>query len=117
TSRIADCQAQGVSHDTCYLAEQQRQAAILSASEAQAFKNAEAAQHAQAAKKSIYKGFGMTFRMSSKNFAYLNDSLCAIDEDNKDATVYQSGLYNVIVYHHTGKVALMKEGQFVGYLK
>lgn len=37
-SRIADCQAQGVSHDTCYLAEQQRQAAILSASEAQAFK-------------------------------------------------------------------------------
>ncbi|HIA4255650.1 TPA: hypothetical protein ACWQET_002162, partial [Escherichia coli] len=22
-----------------------------------------------------------------------------------------------IVYHHTGKVALMKEGQFVGYLK
>ncbi len=73
-------------------------------------------QHAQAAKKAIYKGFGMTFRMSSKNFAYLNDSLCAIDEDNKDATVYQSGLYNVIVYHHTGKVALMKEGQFVGYL-
>ncbi|HFI9551321.1 TPA: hypothetical protein ACGSUZ_002178 [Escherichia coli] len=116
-SRIADCQAQGVSHDTCYLAEQQRQTAILSASEAQAFKNAEAAQHAQEAKKAIYKGFGMTFRMSSKNFAYLNDSLCAIDENNKDATVYQSGLYNVIVYHHTGKVALMKEGQFVGYLK
>ena len=74
TSRIVDCQAQGVSHDTCYLAEQQRQTAILSASEAQAFKNAEAAQHAQAAKKAIYKGFGMTFRMSSKNFAYLNDS-------------------------------------------
>lgn len=96
---------------------QQRQTAILSASEAQAFKNAEAAQHTCAAKKAIYKGFGMTFRMSSKNFAYLNDSLCAIDEDNKDATVYQSGLYNVIVYHHTGKVALMKEGQFVGYLK
>lgn len=71
TSRIADCQAQGVSHDTCYLAEQQRQTAILSASEAQAFKNAEAAQHAQAAKKSIYKGFGMTFRMSSKNFAVM----------------------------------------------
>lgn len=44
-SQIA--RAQGVSHDTCYLAEQQRQAAILSASEAQAYKNAEAAQHAQ----------------------------------------------------------------------
>ncbi|MGS2987529.1 hypothetical protein AB2907_27200, partial [Escherichia coli] len=50
-------------------------------------------------------GFGMTCGMSSKNFAYLNDSLCAIEEDKKDATVYQSGLYNVIVYHHTGKVA------------
>lgn len=55
TSRIADCQAQGVSHDTCYLAEQQRQAAILSASEAQAYKNAEAAQHAQAAKNPFIK--------------------------------------------------------------
>lgn len=55
TSRIADCRAQGVSHDTCYLAEQQRQAAILSASEAQAFKNAEAAQHACAAKNLFIK--------------------------------------------------------------
>ena len=55
--------------------------------------------------------------MSSKNFAYLNDSLCAIDEDNTDATTYQSGLYNVIVYHRTGKVALMRQGQFQGYLK
>lgn len=34
---------------------QQRQTAILSASEAQAFKNAEAAQHAQAAKKPFIK--------------------------------------------------------------
>ncbi len=65
-SRIADCQAQGVSHDTCYLAERRRQTAILSASEAQAFKNAEAAQHAQAAKKAIYKGFGMTFKSAVK---------------------------------------------------
>ena len=47
----------------------------------------------------------------------VNDTETSKDEDNKDATVYQSGLYNVIVYHHTGKVALMKEGQFVGYLK
>lgn len=55
TSRIADCRAQGVSHDTCYLAEQQRQTAILSASEAQAFKNAEAAQHAQRQRKPFIK--------------------------------------------------------------
>ena len=108
TSRIADCQAQGVSHDTCYLAEQQRQTAILSASKHRHLK-CRSRNNMPSGKKSIYKGFGMTFRMSSKNFAYLNDSLCAIDEDNADATVYQSGLYNVIVYHHTGKVALMKK--------
>ncbi len=65
TSRIADCRAQGVSHDTCYLAEQQRQTAILSASEAQAFKM-QKPHNMPAAKKAIYKGFGMTFRMSSK---------------------------------------------------
>lgn len=47
--------AQGVSHDTCYLAEQQRQTAILSASEAQAFKNAEAAQHTQRQRKPFIK--------------------------------------------------------------
>ncbi len=118
TSRIADCQAQGVSHDTCYLAEQQRQTAILSASEAQAFKNAEAAQHAQAAKKAIYKGFGMTFRMSSKNFAYLNDSLCAIDEDNKDATVYQCQVcITWIPYMTQEKSFKSKAWEFVGYLK
>ena len=28
TSRIADCQAQGVSHDTCYLAEQDRKSVV-----------------------------------------------------------------------------------------
>lgn len=131
-SRMAECQAQGISRNTCYLAEQNRQAAILGASEAQAYKNASdaandesgskhhhhARQYAQAAHHAhLYKGYGVTFRMSSKNFAYLNDSLCAIDEDNSDATAYQSGLYNVIVYHRTGKVALMKQGQLVGYLK
>lgn len=130
-SRMAECQAQGISRNTCYLAEQNRQAAILGASQAQAYKNASEAndesgnkhhhharQYGQAGHKNhIYKRYGVAFRMSSKNFAYLNDSLCAIDEDNTDATTYQSGLYNVIVYHRTGKVALMRQGQFQGYLK
>ncbi|MCH7372189.1 hypothetical protein [Aeromonas sp. MR16] len=38
--RMADCQAQGVSKDTCYLAEQNRQTAILGAAEKQAMENA-----------------------------------------------------------------------------
>jgi uncharacterized protein YceK len=51
-SRRADCEAKGVSRDTCYLAEQNRQTAILGASEKQALENAQAAypQHAQDAK-------------------------------------------------------------------
>ncbi|WP_407732507.1 hypothetical protein ACJJVG_08770 [Pseudocitrobacter faecalis] len=80
-------------------------------------KNGNVYQVAQAAKKTVYHGFGQSFELHGKNFAYLNGSLCAIDEDNADATVYQSGLYNVIVYHHTGKVALMKQGALVGYMK
>lgn len=37
--RMADCQAQGVSKDTCYLAEQNRQAAFNSAAMKQAMEN------------------------------------------------------------------------------
>lgn len=46
-SRMAECRDQGYSRNTCYMAEQQRQAAnhaaILAASEQQAYKNAEKA--------------------------------------------------------------------------
>lgn len=37
---MADCQAQGVSKDTCYLAEENRQIAILGTAEKQAMENA-----------------------------------------------------------------------------
>lgn len=40
TERMADCQAQGVSKDACYIAEQNRQTAILGAAEKQAMENA-----------------------------------------------------------------------------
>lgn len=47
SSRMADCQDKGYSRDTCYQAEQNREntnrAAILGASEAQAYKNANSA--------------------------------------------------------------------------
>ena len=41
--RMADCQAQGVSKDACYQAEQNRQTALLGAAEKQAMENANAA--------------------------------------------------------------------------
>jgi uncharacterized protein YceK len=48
-SRMAECEAQGVSKDTCYLAEQNRQTAIYAAAEKQALENV-AKQYAQSAK-------------------------------------------------------------------
>ncbi|MEB6378403.1 hypothetical protein MXM41_05570 [Leclercia adecarboxylata] len=48
--RLAQCQAKGISRDACYIADQNRQAAINAAAEKQALENAhEALQHAQAA--------------------------------------------------------------------
>ena len=38
--RMADCQAQGISKDTCYLAEQNRQNSINNAAMKQAMENA-----------------------------------------------------------------------------
>ncbi|WP_211449602.1 hypothetical protein [Enterobacter mori] len=46
--RISECEAQGISKDTCYLAEQNKQASINAAAEKQALENAaNAVQHAQ----------------------------------------------------------------------
>ena len=48
--RLAQCEAKGVSRDACYIADQNRQAAINAAAEKQALENAhEAVQHGQAA--------------------------------------------------------------------
>ncbi|MFM5652321.1 hypothetical protein ACET76_08740 [Aeromonas caviae] len=38
--RMAECQAQGISKDACYQAEQNRQASIMNAAEKQALENA-----------------------------------------------------------------------------
>lgn len=49
-SRMAECEAQGISRDTCYLSEQNRKQSINAAAEKQAMENAaNAVQHAQAA--------------------------------------------------------------------
>lgn len=39
--RMANCQAQGISRDTCYQTEQNRQSAINAAAEKQALENAQ----------------------------------------------------------------------------
>jgi hypothetical protein len=62
-----------------------------------------------------YNGYGVSFRVDNGYFAYLDDKPCALDEKTSNATVYSSGLYQVIVYK-TGKVALIKQGVYVGHL-
>lgn len=62
-----------------------------------------------------YEGYGVNFRIDNGYFAYLDDKPCVLDEKTSNATVYSAGLYQVIVYT-TGKVALMKQGVYVGNL-
>lgn len=61
-------------------------------------------QHAQKAKAADKNGW-----------VTINGSPAAIEETNDKATVYSAAPFMVIIYK-TGKVALMKERQFVGYL-
>jgi hypothetical protein len=63
-----------------------------------------------------YNGYGVNFRVDNGYFAYLDDKPCALDEKTAKATVYSAGLYQVIVYK-TGKVALLKQGVYVGDLE
>lgn len=121
SSRMAECEAQGVSRDTCYLAEQNRQSAINSAAEKQALENAQALypQKAQSAKKSMaftrhYDG--MLIKRDALGIVTVDGKPAAQDETNADATAYSQGLYTIIVYK-TGKVAVMKSGVFMGYAK
>lgn len=117
--RMADCEAQGVSRDACYIAEQNRKATINAAAEKQALENAaHAVQYAQAVHiKNSYRGYGVVFAVDTKTgHATLNNHLCAVDEITPDAITYSQGLQQVIKYR-TGKVALMTQGQFTGYLK
>lgn len=113
SSRIAQCEAQGISRDTCYLAEQNRQNTFNAAAEKQALENA--AQLAQAAHKQTYRGFGVTV-VKSGDWVTVEGKPAVVEEKNADAVVYSQGIYHVIFYA-TGKVALMTNGQFTGYLK
>lgn len=128
--RMAECQAQGISKDTCYLAEQNRQNVYNEAAQNAAWANArdaaagsgiwakkDAKQHAQAAKKAGVKHWkGMKLDVT-KNSLIVDGKPAAVSETNKEATVYQQGLFSYVVYAN-GKIAVMDDKNvFQGYAK
>lgn len=76
-SRMADCEAQGISRDTCYSVEQNRKSDINAAAEKQALENAQAlypVQHAQSAKKPSKAS------CDAVKSAYVKEGLKGLDE-------------------------------------
>lgn len=115
--RMAECEAQGVSRDACYVAEQNRKASINAAAEKQALENA--AQLAQAAKtvKPFTKHIdGIEIKRDRLGIVSIDGKPAALDETNAEASTYSAGIYQVIIYQK-GKVAVMESGQFKGYAK
>lgn len=114
--RMAKCEAQGVSKDACYIAEQNRINTINAVAEKQALENAQQ-QYGQATHKAVVKtGYGVTVKRGADGIVTVNGKPAALDEKNADASVYSQGIYQVIFYTK-GKVALMENRQFKGYLK
>lgn len=118
-SRMAECEAQGVSKDTCYLAEQNRQTAIYPAAEKQALENA-AKQYAQSAKSKTLQAriAGIDIKISPDiKQGYIEQTAAALTEENQDAQVYQKGVYTAIWYRQKHKIVLLRDGQIVGSAK
>lgn len=114
-SRMANCQAQGISKDTCYLAEQNRQTGIQNAALKQAMENA-ASQYGQTTKKVIHakiKGIDIKIFPGDKQ-GYIEGTAAYLDEDNADAQVYRKGIFTAIYYKRTHKLVLMRNGQIYG---
>ena len=99
--RMAKCEGQGVSKDACYIAEQNRINTLNAAAEKQAV---------------VKTGYGVTVKRGTDGIVTVNGKPAALDEKNADAAVYSQGIYQVIFYTK-GKVALMENRQFKGYLK
>lgn len=126
--RMAECERQGISKDTCYLAEQNRQNAYNEAAQNAAWANArdaaagtgiwakkDAKQHAQAAKAvHAFKWEGMKITIKGE-ILDVDGVLGALDENEPQAKVYSQGLYTFIYYPAKGKLAVSKEGKFEGY--
>lgn len=73
--------------------------------------------HTHSAKKAGVKQWkGMKLEVT-KNGLTVDSKPAAVSETNKDATVYQQGLFSYIVYAN-GKIAVMDDkNQFQGYAK
>lgn len=118
-SRMAECEAQGVSKDTCYLAEQNRQTAIYAAAEKQALENA-AKQYAQSTKSKTLQAriTGIDIKISPDiKQGYIEQTAAALTEENQYAQVYQKGVYTAIWYRQKHKIVLLRDGQIVGSAK
>jgi hypothetical protein len=125
---MAECERQGISKDTCYLSEQNRQNAYNEAAQNAAWANArdaaagtgiwakkDAKQHAQAAKAThAFKWEGMKITIRGE-ILDVDGVLGALDENEPQAKVYSQGLYTFIYYPAKGKLAVSKEGRFEGY--
>ncbi|MRS14922.1 hypothetical protein GJV06_08525 [Enterobacteriaceae bacterium RIT691] len=115
--RMAECEAQGISKETCYLAEVQHKEAINQAAYNAAYANARDAvkQHGQSAKKS--KAWeGMTLVVNANGLT-VEGKPAAVVEKTAKATVYQQGLFNYIVYSN-GKIGVTDlNNVFKGYAK
>jgi len=112
---MADCQAQGISKDACYIAEQNRQTAVQNTAMKQAMENA-AKQYAQTAKRVVHvriKDIDIKIFPADKQ-GYIESTAAALDEDNADAQVYRKGIFTAIYYKRTHKVVLMRDGQIYG---
>lgn len=117
--RMAECEAQGVSRDACYIADQNRQATINAAAQKQAMENAQAlypVQKAQSAHKGakVKQWQGMKLVVSSTGLSVDGKPATVVEKEEK-ATVYQQGLYKYLVYSN-GKIAVTDtEGVLKGY--
>ena len=62
-----------------------------------------------------WKGYGVEV-VKNGEWVTVDGKPAALEENNPDAKAYQQGLYSVLIYK-SGKVALVKDNTFVGYLK
>lgn len=116
TSRMTGCKAQGVTRDACSLAEQNRHAAMVGVAGKQAVENAQFAQeaHKSAAKTWRYKD--VVVSRDKLGIVSIDGKPAVMTEENKGNQVFATGISNVIFYKN-GKVALMQNGQFEGWMK
>ena len=74
------------------------------------------AQYAQIAKQRVYQGFDVTVTRLGDRVT-VNGERATKLESNVDADVFIHGPYRIVFHQRTGKVRLMKEGQYLGILK